>query len=90
MQLADRCTLMDVGKSDPYVAGVDGCSGGWVAFILDLSTRATRVARLELASLINNRPDGLAILAIDMPIGLIDSTRPCDSGARKLLGFPRC
>jgi predicted RNase H-like nuclease len=26
-----------------FVAGVDGCRGGWVAFKIDLSTQATSV-----------------------------------------------
>jgi predicted RNase H-like nuclease len=82
--------LRDVAKPGLYVAGVDGCSGGWVAFIVDLSSQITRVERVDLASLILHRPHGLAILAIDMPIGLIDGTRSCDSAARRFLGFPRC
>jgi predicted RNase H-like nuclease len=28
--------------------------------------------------------------AIDIPIGLIDGTQPCDGAARKLPGFLRC
>lgn len=30
-----------------------------------------------------------ALLAIDIPIGLLDGTRACDTAARKLLGQPR-
>jgi hypothetical protein len=47
--------LTEVAKPERYVAGVDGCSGGWVGFIVDSSTRATRVERVNLASLILHR-----------------------------------
>jgi predicted RNase H-like nuclease len=39
--------------------------------------------------MLRNKPDGLAILAIDIPIGLLDGSRACDKAARKMLGQPR-
>jgi predicted RNase H-like nuclease len=39
--------------------------------------------------MLRNKPDDLAILAVDIPIGLLDSSRLCDKAARKLLGQPR-
>ncbi len=82
--------LISDEKSGPFVAGADGCSSGWVALILNVRTGASSVQLTDVASWIRERPDGLAMLAIDIPIGLIDGTRPCDSAARKLLGLPRC
>jgi len=38
---------------------------------------------------LRNKPDDLAVLAIDIPIGLLDGPRACDKAARKLLGQPR-
>jgi predicted RNase H-like nuclease len=77
-------------QSRLWVAGVDGCRGGWVAFHVDTRTRKTQVEVVDLKSLLCNRPSDLAILAIDMPIGLLDGPRPCDCAARKFLGSPRC
>ena len=36
-----------------------------------------------------NKLEDVAILAIDIPIGLLEGTRACDKAARKLLGQPR-
>jgi hypothetical protein len=81
--------LMSDERSGPFVAGADGCPSGWVALILNVRTGASTVQLTDVPSWIRERPDGLAILAIDIPIGLIDGTRPCDGAARKLLGLPR-
>jgi predicted RNase H-like nuclease len=81
---------MNVDRStESWIAGVDGCRAGWVAFRLDLRTRETQVEIVDLQSWIRSKPNNLAILALDMPIGLVDGPRPCDGAARKLLGFPR-
>jgi predicted RNase H-like nuclease len=68
----------------PLVAGVDGCRGGWLRVALDTATRRISVdlapswPALDLA--------GVALAAIDMPIGLTDAgPRPCDLAARALL-----
>ena len=72
------------------VAGVDGCRAGWIAFHVDPCTRETKTEVVDLRSLLYSRLDDVAILAIDMPIGLLDCPRPCDCAARKVLGSPRC
>jgi predicted RNase H-like nuclease len=71
------------------VAGTDGCRGGWVAFNVDLASLATSVELIDVPSILRNKPSDLAILAIDIPIGLLDGPRACDKAARKLLGQPR-
>jgi predicted RNase H-like nuclease len=68
------------------VAGVDGYPGGWVCFQVDIASRSTDVQLLDLPAALLNRPLGLAAVAIDIPIGLLDGSRSCDRAARKLLG----
>jgi predicted RNase H-like nuclease len=72
-----------------FVAGVDGCRAGWVAFRVEVPSLATSVAVLGLPKLLSSRPTDLLCLAIDIPIGLLDCSRACDKAARKLLGQPR-
>jgi predicted RNase H-like nuclease len=72
-----------------FVAGVDGCRGGWVAFKVELPAHATSVEIVDLPAWLRERPPDLVCLAIDIPIGLIDGSRACDIAARKLLGQPR-
>ena len=83
--------LCQKGRNLPLmcVAGVDGCRGGWVRFRVDLASLNTSVEIIDLPSVLTNSPDELAILAIDIPIGLLDVSRACDKAARKLLGQPR-
>jgi predicted RNase H-like nuclease len=72
-----------------FVAGVDGCRAGWVAFKVEASSLATSVEVVDLPTLLRHRPSDLAFLGIDIPIGLLDGSRACDKAARKLLGQPR-
>jgi predicted RNase H-like nuclease len=72
-----------------FVAGVDGCRAGWVAFKVELPSFITSVDVIDLPGLLRKRPPELACLGIDIPIGLLDGSRACDLAARKLLGQPR-
>jgi len=72
-----------------FVAGIDGCRGGWVSFKVDLASLNTSVELIDLPHILRNKPDDIAILAIDIPIGLLERPRACDKAARKLLGQPR-
>src|SRR5215469_7043187 len=72
-----------------FVAGVDGCRAGWVAFKVEVPSLATSVDVVDLSKLLSSRPTNLVCLAIDIPIGLLDCSRACDKAARKLLGQPR-
>jgi predicted RNase H-like nuclease len=67
-----------------FVAGIDGCRGGWVRFKVDLAS-----LKFGRTHILRNKPDDIAILAIDIPIGLLEVPRACDKAARKLLGQPR-
>ncbi len=72
-----------------FVAGVDGCHGGWIAFKVDLPAQATSFDVVDLPAWLRERPPDLACVAIDIPIGLLEGPRACDVAARKLLGQPR-
>lgn len=68
------------------VAGVDGRRGGWVVAIVDIASSPVLVSLEHVAPLAPELSSDLAIIAIDMPIGLSDSgPRACDVGARRLL-----
>jgi predicted RNase H-like nuclease len=68
------------------VAGVDGRRGGWVLAIVDLSATPRLDSLDYVAPLGPALPDDVAVIAIDMPIGLSDvGTRECDTAARRLL-----
>jgi len=71
-----------------WLAGIDGCAGGWlVAFVrpVDGEVRITMLPRL--ADLLTERP---AIIAIDIPIGLPERAgaggREAENMVRPLLG----
>src|ERR1700739_171722 len=83
-------TSRSADQSELCVAGVDGCPAGWVAFKVDIRTRLSQVEVADLRSWLRCKPNNLATLVIDIPIGLLDGPRPCTCAARKLLGFPRC
>jgi predicted RNase H-like nuclease len=65
------------------VVGVDGCRGGWLAAVVDdagVSWRWTAA----IADVLSEPADAVAV---DMPIGLVESgRRACDVEARRLLG----
>lgn len=68
----------------PTFVGVDGCKQGWVA--IELSSRAFHRARTfaTFAELVaaNQRAK---IIAVDIPIGLVDNDRTADTAARDYL-----
>lgn len=78
------------------VAGVDGRRGGWVTAIVALPEEVNTAsgahgpaAELRSLSFHESLTDLLAsdvaVIAIDMPIGLTDGPRACDLAARKTL-----
>ena len=69
-----------------FVAGVDGCKGGWVMVQRD---EEGRFKKKVFESLDELPPTGIVL--IDIPIGLPDSGRRCcDLEARENLGSKRC
>jgi predicted RNase H-like nuclease len=79
-----------------WVAGVDGCPGGWVAVMVPVSHRGASSPRVFLCSRFNvlfrlfPKP---VVIAVDVPIGLLNQPEPggreCDRKARRLLGLRR-
>jgi len=66
------------------VAGADGCRTGWV--ICRRDTDGT--LDIRVVKTLAEACEGLSILAVDMPIGFVDTPRParaCEVEARKLL-----
>lgn len=56
------------GEHSMFVAGVDGCHGGWIALKVDLPVQATSVEVVDLHAWLRERPPGLACVAIDIPM----------------------
>jgi len=68
--------------------GVDGCAGGWIAAVDDGSESAPTCHRFASIGAVMERAP--TVVAIDVPIGLLDrGARDCDAAARKLLGARR-
>ncbi|MBX9943203.1 MAG: DUF429 domain-containing protein [Reyranella sp.] len=67
------------------VAGADGCRSGWVVCRRD----ADGSLSLQVVKALAEACEGLSILAVDMPIGLLDVPRPggrdCEREARALM-----
>jgi predicted RNase H-like nuclease len=74
-----------------WIAGVDGCPGGWLAIFIDMMGVAAPRLRVErhFAGIIA-APEQPVIIAVDMPIGLPERVGPggrgCDVAARAVLG----
>jgi predicted RNase H-like nuclease len=72
------------GQPAPTFVGVDGCKQGWVA--IELSSRGFRRARTfpTFAELFAES-ERAKIIAVDIPIGLVDRERTADTAARDYL-----
>lgn len=82
---------MEAWRDSAYVAGVDGCRGGWLAVIREISDASASTLHLcgtfeDVLAL----PQAPQIIAVDIPIGLperaIKGGRACDNAARAVLG----
>lgn len=73
-----------------WVAGVDGCRGGWVVVLRQTQTDASRLLGCRTFSEVLALPERPKVIAVDVPIGLLDRGEPggrdCDREARALLG----
>ena len=77
----------------PWVAGIDGCRGGWIVSLIEYSANRLLNHQIKLcptfADVLGLDP-APAVIAIDIPIGLLDKPEPggreCDRQARKSLG----
>ncbi len=73
-----------------WLAGVDGCSAGWIRVARNTRSGEVRVDLLRDVDEIASAPPRPRVVAIDMPIGLPDAhDRACDREARARLGARR-
>jgi predicted RNase H-like nuclease len=73
-----------------WVAGVDGCRAGWVVALAPVDLSSIRVRIVERIQDVLDAPEGPAVIAVDMPIGLperiVGSGRRAEQLVRPLLG----
>lgn len=83
--------MTGAAAGEPWVAGVDGCPGAWIAVLLDLSGASSPRSQICLSfAEIPDLPERPRIIGVDMPIGLperlIGPGRACEVAVRKDLG----
>lgn len=68
------------------IGGADGCSGGWICVERDTVTGEIFAEVLTTTKDLRDRARHLAVLTVDIPIGLSETgPRQCDVEARRLL-----
>jgi predicted RNase H-like nuclease len=76
-----------------WVAGVDGCKGGWAVALRDIASGEILVRQVAQIAALLEFAEAPAVIGVDMPIGLLDAAgrrgRDCDATARRLLAAPR-
>src|SRR4051794_34544813 len=75
-------------RADAPVLGVDWYKAGWVGVVLRRAAEPEVVVGADLAALIDGVA-GAACVAVDMPIGLPETTRESDRLARERVGARR-
>jgi predicted RNase H-like nuclease len=84
-----------MGKADqePWLAGVDGCTGGWIAAFVRPAGGEARIRITPRLADVLDAPETPAVVAVDMPIGLPERTglggRAAENAVRPLLGARR-
>src|SRR5688572_16332936 len=84
---------MDAGmdaSSEQWLAGVDGCPGGWIAALLHANSNEVRVRIVSRFADVLAAHETPAVIAVDMPVGLPERTGPggrrAENAVRPLLG----
>jgi predicted RNase H-like nuclease len=76
--------------TDIWLAGVDGCPGGWIAAFVRPDGDEVRLRIVPRFGDVLTAPERPAIVAVDMPIGLPERTGPggraAENAVRPLLG----
>lgn len=80
---------MDSGVEEAWLAGADGCPGGWIVAFVQPEGGSCEIAIFpRFADVVAVR--NLAVIAVDMPIGLPERTGPggraAENAVRPLLG----
>jgi predicted RNase H-like nuclease len=84
------CATMRADDRDTWLAGVDGCKGGWIAAFVRPDSDETRVRIVSRFIEVLSAPEAAMVIAVDMPIGLPPRTGPggraAENCVRPLLG----
>lgn len=76
-----------------WVAGVDGCRGGWFLVLRETASGETRQRLVGCFGEVLELPERPVVVGVDIPIGLLACAakggRECDQEARRILGQPR-
>ena len=77
-------------SSDIWLAGVDGCRGGWIVAFIRAGGDEARIRVVRCFADILGAPENPDVIAVDMPIGLPERTgyggRTAENAVRRLLG----
>lgn len=77
-------------SADTWLAGVDGCSGGWIAAFVQPAGAEARVRVVPRFADVLAAPEAPAVVAVDMPVGLPERSGPggrmAENAVRPLLG----
>ena len=81
---------MQTEGAEPWLAGVDGCTGGWIAAFVRPDGDEARIRIVQRFADVVAAPEAPAVIAVDMPIGLPERTslggRAAENAVRPLLG----
>jgi predicted RNase H-like nuclease len=81
---------MHTPNQEAWLAGVDGCHGGWIVAFVRTGGSDTRLRLLPRFADVLAAPEHPVIVAVDMPIGLPERTGPggraAENAVRPLLG----
>jgi predicted RNase H-like nuclease len=81
---------MSGSEDEPWLAGVDGCAGGWIAAFVRPAGGEARLRIVPRFADVLSAPEAPAVIAVDMPIGLPERAGPggraAENAVRPLLG----
>jgi len=81
---------MSAPDQNPWLAGVDGCRGGWIVALVRADGSEARVRIVPRFAEVLAANEAPAVVAVDMPIGLPPRTglggRAAENAVRPLLG----
>jgi predicted RNase H-like nuclease len=63
-------------SADTWLAGLDGCAGGWVVAVADRNFTTIALRQIKSFAELFSDGEGPSVAAVDMPIGLPEQTGP--------------
>src|SRR5438874_5723439 len=76
MSLLPHSRTMNEVSGGAWLAGIDGCNGGWVVAVADLQFANISFRHIKSFAELFADGDGPSVAAVDMPIGLPEQTGP--------------